>query len=35
MHAAAGDFDEIIACCFSAEDADRYAALCPDCERAP
>ena len=31
MHAARDDFDEIIACCFSAADAERYARLCPDC----
>ena len=24
-------FDEIIACCYSAADADRYRALCPEC----
>jgi len=32
MQAARGDFDEIIACCFSAEDAALYASLCPDCD---
>lgn len=31
MHAAAEDFDGIVACCFSAEDQARYLALCPDC----
>ena len=25
-------FDEIIACCFGAEDADLYRELCPDCD---
>jgi O-acetyl-ADP-ribose deacetylase (regulator of RNase III) len=25
------DFEEIIACCFSAEDAERYRADCPEC----
>ncbi len=24
-------FDEIVACCFSAEDAERYRAKCPEC----
>ncbi|MEN8178622.1 MAG: O-acetyl-ADP-ribose deacetylase [Pseudomonadota bacterium] len=33
MHAAADDFDEILACCFSREDQERYLALCPDCVR--
>ncbi|HEC16614.1 MAG TPA: O-acetyl-ADP-ribose deacetylase [Sedimenticola sp.] len=31
MHAAKGDFREIIACCFGAEDAALYLELCPDC----
>ena len=31
MQAASDDFDRIIACCFSADDADLYRALCPDC----
>ncbi len=31
MQAAAVDFDEIIACCFSQQDQARYLALCPDC----
>ncbi len=31
MQAARADFDEIIACCFSAEDADLYLRLCPEC----
>jgi len=31
MRAARGDFDQIIACCFSAADVERYAGLCPDC----
>ncbi|MDJ0807120.1 MAG: O-acetyl-ADP-ribose deacetylase [Gammaproteobacteria bacterium] len=31
MWAAAGAFEEIIACCFSAEDEARYLALCPEC----
>jgi len=32
MQDARGDFDEIVACCFSAEDAALYASLCSDCE---
>ncbi|MEN8166226.1 MAG: O-acetyl-ADP-ribose deacetylase [Pseudomonadota bacterium] len=31
MHEALADFAEIVACCFSHEDAERYAALCADC----
>ena len=31
MQAALPDFGEIIACCFSREDAQRYATLCNDC----
>lgn len=31
MHEERGDFEEIIACCFSREDAAIYQALCPDC----
>jgi O-acetyl-ADP-ribose deacetylase (regulator of RNase III) len=31
MHEARDDFDEIIACCFAHEDAERYAVLCDDC----
>lgn len=31
MQAAAGDFDEIVACCFSADDVEIYRQLCPDC----
>jgi O-acetyl-ADP-ribose deacetylase (regulator of RNase III) len=31
MHGASADFSEIIACCFSREDAQRYASLCQDC----
>jgi O-acetyl-ADP-ribose deacetylase (regulator of RNase III) len=31
MHEALIDFTEIIACCFSHEDAARYASLCHDC----
>lgn len=31
MHQARSDFDELIACCFSREDAATYSALCPDC----
>ena len=31
MHAALPDFREIIACCFSREDAELYASLCHDC----
>ncbi len=31
MHAALPDFADILACCFSREDAERYAALCTDC----
>ena len=31
MHRAKDEFDEIIACCFSAEDRDLYRALCSDC----
>jgi O-acetyl-ADP-ribose deacetylase (regulator of RNase III) len=30
MHRTEG-FDEVIACCFSAKDADLYRELCPDC----
>ena len=33
MHSALEDFDEIIACCFSAADAEGYARLCPACLR--
>jgi O-acetyl-ADP-ribose deacetylase (regulator of RNase III) len=33
MRAAAGDFDSVLACCFSPEDAEVYARLCPDCAR--
>jgi len=32
VHEAAGDFEEIIACCFSQEDAATYRALCADCQ---
>jgi O-acetyl-ADP-ribose deacetylase (regulator of RNase III) len=35
MHGASSDFDEIIACCFSQEDAAVYRALCPDCLTGP
>jgi O-acetyl-ADP-ribose deacetylase (regulator of RNase III) len=31
MRAERDDFDEIIVCCFSEDDADRYHALCPEC----
>ena len=31
MHDERADFDEIIACCFSREDAATYRGLCPDC----
>jgi O-acetyl-ADP-ribose deacetylase (regulator of RNase III) len=31
MQAAAPEFREIIACCFSRDDADLYASLCHDC----
>ncbi len=31
MHEALADFAEIVVCCFSREDAERYAALCADC----
>lgn len=31
MRGACDDFDTIIACCFSREDADIYRAQCPDC----
>jgi O-acetyl-ADP-ribose deacetylase (regulator of RNase III) len=31
MRRQAGGFQEIIACCFSADDAAVYRALCPDC----
>jgi len=31
MQAAADDFQEILACCFSVEDAELYRELCPDC----
>jgi O-acetyl-ADP-ribose deacetylase (regulator of RNase III) len=31
MRRYVGDFDEIIACCYSAEDALRYRAGCPEC----
>jgi O-acetyl-ADP-ribose deacetylase (regulator of RNase III) len=31
MKAACDHFDEIVACCFSGEDADLYRTLCPDC----
>jgi O-acetyl-ADP-ribose deacetylase (regulator of RNase III) len=31
MQAARDDFDLIVACCFSREDAQRYAAQCNDC----
>jgi O-acetyl-ADP-ribose deacetylase (regulator of RNase III) len=31
MRGASGELDEIIACCFSREDAALYRALCPDC----
>jgi O-acetyl-ADP-ribose deacetylase (regulator of RNase III) len=31
MQAAADDFQEILACCFSIEDAELYRGLCPDC----
>ncbi len=31
MQAAVDDFDEIIACCFSADDAEIYRRLCPGC----
>jgi len=31
MKAEREHFDEIIACCFSEEDADLYCALCPEC----
>ncbi len=31
MQAAADDFEEILACCFSIEDAELYRGLCPDC----
>lgn len=31
MHAAAADFDEIVACCFSRGDQARYLSLCADC----
>lgn len=31
MQKARGNFDEIIACCFSRKDVDLYAALCADC----
>jgi O-acetyl-ADP-ribose deacetylase (regulator of RNase III) len=34
MRAARGDFEQIIACCFGAEDAALYLALCPDCDGA-
>jgi len=33
MRQAEPDFDEIIACCFSAGDAAQYARLCPECSR--
>jgi O-acetyl-ADP-ribose deacetylase (regulator of RNase III) len=32
MRAARDDFDEIVACCFNADDAALYASLCPDCD---
>jgi O-acetyl-ADP-ribose deacetylase (regulator of RNase III) len=32
MHGASADFNEIIACCFSREDAELYASLCHDCD---
>jgi len=31
MHETLSDFSEIIACCFSRDDADLYASLCHDC----
>jgi O-acetyl-ADP-ribose deacetylase (regulator of RNase III) len=31
MKVARDDFDEVVACCFSAEDAELYSALCLDC----
>lgn len=31
MQASVGDFDEIIACCFSQQDAALYRELCPQC----
>jgi len=31
MRGACDDFDEVVACCFSPEDAAIYQALCPDC----
>jgi O-acetyl-ADP-ribose deacetylase (regulator of RNase III) len=31
MQAAAADFEQIIACCFSQADQARYLALCPGC----
>jgi len=31
MQAERGDFEEIIACCFSQQDAVLYRTLCPDC----
>lgn len=31
MKAARDDFDEIVACCFSATDAELYSAFCLDC----
>jgi O-acetyl-ADP-ribose deacetylase len=31
MHDEREDFDEIVVCCFSREDADIYRGLCPDC----
>jgi O-acetyl-ADP-ribose deacetylase (regulator of RNase III) len=31
MKAECDSFDEIVACCFSGEDAELYRTLCPDC----
>lgn len=31
MRSGRDDFDEIVACCFSPEDAATYRTLCPDC----
>lgn len=32
MHLGLADFERIVACCFSARDADLYRDLCPDCK---
>jgi len=32
MHRAQNDFERLVACCYSDEDASLYQDLCPDCE---